>query len=481
MSARRSSKSITTPQRTRPARKRVQATRQNDSNDSNRPRNRVPGYKVHAASVVADRFDVLDRAIDKLAIDLAGFESRTERREWRNRMRVASRQYCASLRDLAALMRQDETAFQDEVLRVLGMPIFRELAVAREVYFARRKRHCGKGPRGMWVDEEGHRRRRPPTVQRIRAMARTLSVDTPSVPVHRQVKAKPNGHRVTFAFSLPDQAMKRIVADIVDVACAPNPFDFGRANRGGQHGAAAAIRKSISRGEGRYFAVADLRDAYPSITAGHIADLIPLPRSVIRNVVTIPADLAIIASSVLPPPTGRRLPQGAVSSASILSALLGRSLRQIAGPHRMIVNQGDDVAIGTPTRAEAVLALRELTEELRLLRAGPLRFGRAEVQSPFSREKLNFCGYSHRWFYDTERLHCAPSDKSVEKMKVKLRSRLQRTPLHRREREQRSYLKAWSAAFPCWTRNKYSVSSIETTADIVRTRVRIAEIDRAEA
>lgn len=475
----RSSSRVTTVLRDRLERNRVRSSaRGRSADESNRLSSRVPGYKFHADAVAADRLEVLGKAIDNLATSLDGLESRADRREWQNRMRRASKLYTASLRSLPDLKRQSTADFQDEVLSLLRNPQIVELAVAREVYFARRKRLRGKGPRGMWLDTDGRWRRKPPTAQRIRSIARRLSVDEPSLPVHRQVQAKPNGHRITFAFSLADQAMKRLVADIIEIVCQPNGFDFGRARKGGQHGAAIAIRKSISRGESRHFAVADLRDAYPSITARHIADIIPLPSIVIRNVITIPADLTIV-SSAFPPPTGRRLPQGAVSSASILSVLLGRSLRQIAGPHRMIVNQGDDVAIGTPTRAEAVLALRELTEGLRSLRAGPLRFGRSEIQSPFSREKLSFCGYSHRWFYDSERLHCAPSDKSVEKMKVKLRSKLQRTPLRRRERAQRSYLRAWSAAFPCWTRNDYSTASIETTADIIRTRVRIAEIDRA--
>lgn len=476
----RSSSSATTAPRNRPPRNRARVTARGNGSESSQRANRVPGYKLHADATIADKLGVLGKAIDNLATSLDSFESRADRRKWQKRMRRASKLYEAGLHSLPAAKRQSKADFQYEVLSLLRNPLIVELAVAREVYFARRKRLRGKGPRGMWIDTDGRWRQKPPTVQRIRALARSLSVDQPSVPVHRQVQTKPKGHRVTFAFSLADQAMKRLVADIIEIVCQPNGFDFGRAQKGGQHGAAVAIRNSISRGSSRYFAVADLRDAYPSITARHIADIIPLPSIVIRNVITVPADLTNV-SSAFPPPTGRRLPQGAVSSASILSVLLGRSLRQIAGPHRMIVNQGDDVAIGTPTRAEAVLALRELTEGLRSLRAGPLRFGRSEVQSPFSREKLSFCGYSHRWFYDSERLHCAPSDKSVEKMKVKLRSKLQRTPPRRRERAQRSYLRAWSAAFPCWTKNEYSVASIETTANMIRMRVRMAEIDRQVA
>lgn len=437
---------------------------------------RVPGY-VRAQRVTVEKLETFEKAINHLSTELDGFHSDAGRRYWRRNMLRTAASYVASLEALVVLLERDRDAFDAAALGMFESESFREVAVAREVYFSRRKRHRGRGQRGLWLDTNGRRRRKQPTVGRIRSMARCLTLDQPSTPAHRLVMRKANGHRVTFAFSLPDQAYKRIAADIVEVVCTPNQFDYGRHNKGGHHGAAVEIRRSISRGECRHFAVADLRDAYPSITAGHIAEAIPLPGIVIRNVITIPAGLTTVVPES-PQPTGRRLPQGAVSSAVTLSVLLGRSLRQVAGPRRMIVNQGDDIAIGTPTRAEAVLALRELEERLTSLRAGPLRLRTANIQSPFDRQKLNYCGYAHRWFTDSRRLHCAPSDKSIEKMKVKLRGKLEQAGAFERERLLRSYLRSWSDSFPCWTRNKYSVSSIETTAQMMLSRVRMAESDR---
>lgn len=443
-----------------------------------RPRSpSVPRYRDNAESVAMGLLAQFDLCIENVSSRLSSFRSKQECRRWKVELRRTARRYCALIETMPGIVREDGFAFREATLGMLQDVRFSELALVREIYLARRKRRSGRGPRGFWLAPDGRWLRKLPTHHRISQMARAMDVKTPHEPVARRVKRKATGYRITFAFSLPDQAKKRQVADLVEAVCAPNPYDFGRDSKGGHHGAAQVIRKSISREECRHFAVADLRDAYPSITARHIADVIPLDPIVIRNVVTVRADLTLV-SSAFPAPTGRRLPQGAVSSAPILSALLGRSLRPLAGPRRVIVNQGDDILIGTQTKDEADVALRELTRRLLSLPAGPLRFGKAEIQSPYNRRKLSFCGYAHRVFFDTGRVHCAPADKSIDKMKVKLGAKLRQTPDQRRRRVQREYLDCWSRSFPCWTRNRYSIASIANTADTVRARVRIEEQDQ---
>jgi hypothetical protein len=379
-------------------------------------------------------------------------------------------------------------AFQKEVNAFLKVNDHKLVGLVREVAKTRKGELtvCGRRHPGAWFDQNGQLQTEMPTLSAIHDMARVMRLDR-QIPPARRVRipkqsndARRGGRaadfRETFDFTLPTRAVQRMVLDIIQRVLPENEFDFGRPGAGGKDAAAGAIQDAIYNGS-TYFAVADIANAFPSTKIGHVVDLIPLPPRVIQNVLCPDTTMrrngagASARTNASCPPqatTARCLPQGAVTSAAIMSALLGRELRSLAGSNRVIVVIADDIAIGARTREEAEQALLELQSALRSLRAGPLYLGQAAIQSPDERNNhVQFAGYRHRYFDDTRRVHCVPSDKAIRKMRDELARKLNVGPHDRLDRVREKYFGAWRATFREWTINGRSLEALEDTTIMV--------------
>lgn len=375
-------------------------------------------------------------------------------------------------------------AFQKQVNEFLAMRDHKLVALVREAAKSRKGKLIVRGRKhpGAWYDQSGRLQTEMPTLSALLDMARVMRVDRP-IPPARRVRipkqsndAQPRGSnaafRETFDFTLPTRAMQRMVLDMSKRVFTENEFDFGRPGAGGKDAAARAIQDAIYDGC-TYFVVADIANAFPSTKIGHVVDLIPLPTRVIQNVMCpdttarrhgASASIRTNASCLPQATTARCLPQGAVTSAAIMSALLGRELRPLAGSNRVIVVIADDIAIGARTREGAEQALLKLQSALRSLRAGPLDLGRVAIQSPDERNNhVQFAGYRHRYFDDTRRVHCAPSDKAIGKMRDELARKLRAGPHDRLDHVREKYFDAWRRTFREWTINQRSFEALEDT------------------
>lgn len=374
-------------------------------------------------------------------------------------------------------------AFQKEADEFLKAKDPKLVALIREVAKSRKGKLIVRGRKlpGAWFDQNGQLQTQTPTLSAMLDMARSMRVDRPIPPARRVCIPKQSNDarrsgskaafRETFDFALPTRALQRMVLDIFESVAPENEFDFGRPGAGGKDGAAKAIQDAIYDGC-TYFVVADIANAFPSTKIGHVVDLIPLPQRVIQNVLCPDttarheASASIRSDASCPPQatTARCLPQGAVTSAAIMSALLGRVLRPLAGSNRVIVVIADDIAIGARTREGAEQALLELQSALRSLRAGPLDLGRVAIQSPDEQNNhVQFAGYRHRYFDDTCRLHCVPSDKAIRRMRDELARKLHVGPHDRLEYVREKYFDAWRGTFREWTVNWRSFKSLEDT------------------
>lgn len=261
----------------------------------------------------------------------------------------------------------------------------------------------------------------------------------------------------------------------------PNPFDFSISGRGGIHSAAEAIGIALASGH-RFWAVADIKSAYPSVKKGHVHLVCPLHEELTNHVgfPALPFDqdaLVVLSSNVsvslslldddISPEAKAaplQLPQGAAHSSLVLSVLTGGCLSELKGKI-VIVVIADNIAIGAHSKEEAETAMQTLRKALGSLSAGPLLLHDIQLRDGWQHSgkliepgetpfygAVEFCGYRISWDQQDGSVRYRPSSKAFAKFREKLRHEVF-TPSMTVEEMHEAGMKAgasWRTGFPLW-------------------------------
>jgi hypothetical protein len=251
-------------------------------------------------------------------------------------------------------------------------------------------------------------------------------------PVLAKVKVKDNGgHRVLTVGGWKRRSIQILLRDILLASGIGNEFEYSKRNLGPLI-LAERIRMAIERGY-RFWFVSDLRNCFPSQKPAHY-DWANVPGWMVRYVAFTPACVPVLCRD----PSGltehdlesaarRGLPQGAMASPLLASALLGRVLRNLSGDI-VATSFGDDIAIGARTLRGAESIAKALTKRLAELPAGPLSLKTSDV---FDAEHvIEFLHFRWRWKYGfgDPKIHREPSRKAFNTFERRLAALIEAFP-----------------------------------------------------
>lgn len=206
------------------------------------------------------------------------------------------------------------------------------------------------------------------------------------------------------------------------------------AGRGGIHGSAETIAGLLSKGL-RYWALADIKLAFPSINTLHLRAICRIDERLTRYIAFHRYALLCEDETEAKAPRAR-LPQGAAHASFVLSALMDRYLNSVELGDVDVVTYADNIAIGARTMEEATDALfaleKVLSNGLQGLPGG-LTLHSHEIRDGFERSdfgaepalhdktklpirpSVDFVGYRIRWDVSDGKSHFSPSHAGWEK------------------------------------------------------------------
>jgi len=183
-------------------------------------------------------------------------------------------------------------------------------------------------------------------------------------------------------------------------------YDFTGPGMGGRAAIARHTLAKIHEGH-RFFAVADIANAHPSVRPEHLANFIPIPKWVQDNILFCDEgsagqqstayathDTTSMGCMHTTAPLG--LSQGSPASTAAMSVVLGGMLRHLVGLVREISQIADDILASTHSRTEGEHFLSRLEADLLLLRPEGLRLKRRQVVDLGEGQPLDFVGYRFR-------------------------------------------------------------------------------------
>lgn len=191
--------------------------------------------------------------------------------------------------------------------------------------------------------------------------------------------------RKTYAFGPIRYAQQLILVWFLSALIKPSHADFSLPGNKSFHGMASAAGKVVFSGYS-YFAVADIKSAFPSVRPLHLKQLIKLHSKLVRYVAfpILPSDVEASSSytsttSGTPGAPQRELPQGGVHSSFILSCLIDGAFAMIDGDIQKMCF-ADNLAIGARTVEEAECALQKLEKVLSSNPAGGFFIHQKEIR-----------------------------------------------------------------------------------------------------
>ena len=265
------------------------------------------------------------------------------------------------------------------------------------------------------------------------------------------------------------RAAQRVLARVMDTQDGLNPHEHNCTGRGRNAAVNEIVRFILEEGI-EAVVVFDLANFFPSVKPTHL-EWLNIPNEVKSNVVFFTNHVPLISFANKQGPLNKTkparhgLPQGAIASGRIASALLGRGLLHLGG-EKGIVTYVDDGVIGARTLAEAQKIAHALQERMANLQGGPIGFKRLEAYDV--KQGFEFLGY---WIAIREtnselKVRLSPSHSAKRKFRRNLFRRLRKlSPASDFEcalAEMEEYLKLWLPQFSLW---QPSVEEIESLKD----------------
>jgi hypothetical protein len=214
--------------------------------------------------------------------------------------------------------------------------------------------------------------------------------------VHAWTKDKPEGgFRILAAFGPLSRAAQNLVLAILRPSWGISPYEYSRKGRGRD----AALRSALhdyEHGGVRRWVLADILNCYPSVSQEALFKIIPLPESMIRNIILIPSETNISLKSnphslsfgtVL-----SGLPMGSLIAPYIMSKLLEHVLADLA--MAPAICHGDNILLGVGDDEKAAIATGTLASRLAEHPAGPFKL--KEVETIRRESDHDFLGYRIR-------------------------------------------------------------------------------------
>ena len=168
--------------------------------------------------------------------------------------------------------------------------------------------------------------------------------------------------RPIWEFGPTDYARQCLLSWVIAAQVSPYEADYSLAAPRGYHGAARSIANGLELGY-RYWAAADIKTAYSSVSKAHLRALCSLDERLIRYLAFPSLPYPGINTTEAKPPRSE-LPQGAAHSPLVLSALIDEYVRASALTNVMVIVFADNIAIGAKTIKEAQCAFFSLSTAL---------------------------------------------------------------------------------------------------------------------
>lgn len=261
------------------------------------------------------------------------------------------------------------------------------------------------------------------------------------------------GERSYIADGPVARAGQKMTDHIIFASAGHSDFDHARRGHGREKAIAELLAATREKGA-RWFAIADVKNFFPSITREMVQQTLPhIPWSVIKNTVFIPAHRTIKGKTTNSVQAIRQgLPQGSLASPIVAAKVLEPHLE--ATRARKVVAYVDDLVIAARTKAEAETKLITLRSSLEEQPHGSLHLKSAIFE--LSNPKMDYLGY--RFLRRGRQLgdfSCArPSRRSFERLyeRCALRMFLNHWTVwdHVIEVE----CDRWVRSFPMWSRHR---------------------------
>ena len=205
---------------------------------------------------------------------------------------------------------------------------------------------------------------------------------------------KPNGgKRSTVRFDQVSTANQILVQTIMEARHPRSPYEFARQGRG-KEAATQHILNNIAEGDKSHVAIADIENAFESITPNTVLDLKLIPASMIRNTVFVPVPaLHTSTSKTLASAVCNGIPQGSRCSNFILEKVIETFFSGLGAT--VACNYSDDILILEKDKATASAILDTLVHRMSMHASGPLTLKPKSVARVG--DQMNFCGYWYRW------------------------------------------------------------------------------------
>lgn len=267
------------------------------------------------------------------------------------------------------------------------------------------------------------------------------------------------------------RAALRSVAIVLQANGISNPFEHNCKGKG-PNAALESIKRAMIEEGCRWFVVFDIAKFFTSVKPDHLR-WAHLPKEVLKNVVYFNQHATLIQRHKSHTslsiggkchPARRGIPQGAVTSGILASALLGRELRRLS-EELGTVTYVDDGVIGARSQPEAEYAAKALEKQFANLNGGPIHFKHIEVQD--ARQGFTFLGY---WIWLVEqgeevRVRFTPSHQSKMKFRRELHRRLKKLGGDLTWDEAmlvlEPYRRSWIAQKPLWQPSEQELINFE--------------------
>ena len=221
----------------------------------------------------------------------------------------------------------------------------------------------------------------------------------------QEKKTNPDEWRAIMNFGLENRALQHLVAECVKARSHLYPCQFASQGAGGRDAAMKQLRSAVQ--EGFHFVVeTDIRNYYPSLSAGKLKKILPLPKEVIEKVLTS-KDLKLwskdpwlngcCSSPDVDQVSGgcisqarQGIPQGSAASPIVAELVLSAVIDQIP-KQGQVVNFADNIVVLVDQPEAAVSMCKALGQALKASPVGPLTPKTINIYGPG--DSLDFLGY----------------------------------------------------------------------------------------
>lgn len=312
---------------------------------------------------------------------------------------------------------------------------------------------------------------------RVSAMC---NLENQSEKIKHQPKLKNDGSfRNIWSFGAVRHAQQYALTWILLTQISNCSYDFCLNGQNGIHSAANQIGFHSIHGQ-IFWAVADIKSAFPSIRKKHLRKMVSLHGKLIDYVAfpSLPYNINMVMPYKVDPQP--ELPQGAVHSSLVLSALIDGCLKELgstspSGNAIVPVVYADNFAIGCRTIEDAEWTLKALQKALTAQTAGGLTLHELEIRDAskhsgagmskngiYYGHAVNFCGYRISRRIEAS-YRCRPSVKAFKKFwrKIELNPEIMSANYDPAWDKTAKEVKKWAKNFPLWKLREGSWNSLE--------------------